>query len=139
MRWKQQVNDTGLVHRFKQKQNIWNIFFWWNVYFFSVYDDPCEYFANYYANHSCPQAIIDLGLTCGCPIYPVHLVRSPLSTLGSSSTDFWFTDPITDILSGKIEVKKIPAAWGFLLNVSIHNLPFTSFCQLQLSQVYLAK
>lgn len=94
--------------------------------YFSVYDDPCDFYGTIYSR-TCPQEIIDLGLTCGCPINPVHLVRSHLSAVGSSYSDFLLT-PILDILSGQFEIKVIPSAFGFLATVSIHNLLHLYLC-----------
>ncbi|CAG2197440.1 unnamed protein product [Mytilus edulis] len=88
----------------------------------NVYNDGCE-FLSYIA---CPQAAIDLGFTCRCPIDPVHLVMNyhsrrsnisslpPLQVLGPffSGLDFIFAG-VSNVLSGRFEVKENPSGFNF--------------------------
>lgn len=100
--------------------------------FVSVYDDLCEMAQSYSHRVSCPQAIIDLGFTCTCPIDPVHLVMNyhHRGSETSSLDTLLYIYPLQvmlNVLPGRFEVKEIPKGAEFLATVSIYHIPFTSF------------
>lgn len=112
--------------------------------FCSVYDDPCEFVTHIHV--ACPQAVIDLGLTCRCPINPVHLVmnyhsrRSDIlsSTFGSFLSGFYsIFVGMTNILYGRFKVKEISSLYGFLATVSIYDIASASFCSPNRSKLYV--
>lgn len=83
---------------------------------------------------TCPQAIIDAGYTCGCPIRidPAHLVMNyhpqrevlslwqPLSDFGLFGNGIEsIIEVVLQLFSGISDVKKISSQYGFLTTVSI--------------------
>lgn len=109
------------------------------------------------SNHICPQGIIDLGLTCGCPINPVHLVKN-YHPRGSNSSSLkplsifelllheiqgiWFGYDtgligLLNLFSGNLEVNVVPSAYASLVaNVCIfENISILIQC---ISGVYIS-
>ena len=72
----------------------------YNIFIFSLYDDPCEFLQSFAKGHSCPKAFTDNGLACTCPFNPVSL-NVPPST---------------------IYIGSVSAAWQFLATVSSYKI-----------------